>query len=184
MWHKKQRDQDPAAPPGKRLRDNLVDLYASGEIAGDRAQSLMDDAGDYARAMGSDEFQDLRGAKGPGSAKNKDRDLRRRLLKRSHWPRIYLAELRCYSVRQKRLIPQRVAFLLPHEIIGLLADIGDHNVMCQHGALDAWNEKKHGEIMAALQTPFLYPSPCGEMGSPLVGIGSTRWTCGVFPSQA
>ena len=52
-------------------------------------------------------------------------------------------------MRQKRLIPQRVAFLLPHEIIGLLADIGDHNVMCQHGALDAWNEKKHGEIMAA-----------------------------------
>ena len=41
MWHKKHRAQDPDAPPAKRLRDNLVDLFASGEVAGERAQSLL-----------------------------------------------------------------------------------------------------------------------------------------------
>ena len=64
MWHKKHRPTDPEAPPGKRrLRDNLVDLYASGEVAGERAQSLLDDAGDFARSLGSDELQDLRGGR-------------------------------------------------------------------------------------------------------------------------
>ena len=139
-----------------------MDLYASGEIAGDRAQSLLDDAGDYARAMGSDDFQDLAGARGTGSEKNKDRDLRRRLLRRSHWPPVYVADIRCYSVRQKRLLPQRVAFLLPHELIGVLSDIGDVNVFCLHGALDTWNEQRHGEVMAALQTPFVSVSLMGR----------------------
>ena len=69
----------PPGPPGKRLRNNLVDLFASGEVAGERAQSLLDDASDFARAMGSDEFQDLSGGRGQGSEKNKDRDLRRKL---------------------------------------------------------------------------------------------------------
>ena len=71
MWHKKHRQQDAEAPPGKRLRDDPVDLYASGKVAGDRAQSLLD-AGDFARAMGSNELQDLRGRRSAGSEKNKD----------------------------------------------------------------------------------------------------------------
>ena len=69
MWHKKHRDHDPDAPPGKRLRENLTDLYSSGEVPGERAQSLLDDAGDFARSMGSDELQDLRGKRTAGSSK-------------------------------------------------------------------------------------------------------------------
>ena len=92
-----------------------MDLYASGEIAGDRAQSLFDDAGDFARAMGSDDMQDLRGRRTAGSEKNKDRDLRRRLLKRSWWPPVYLAHVRCYSLKTKQLLPKRIGLLLHHE---------------------------------------------------------------------
>ena len=146
MWHKKHRPQDPQAPPGKRLRDNLVDLYASGEVSGDRAQSLFDDAADFSRAMGSDEFQELRGGAGPGSAKNKERDLRRKLLKRSNWPAVYEAEVRCWSVSQKALVPQKIALLLPHEIVGCLSEVGNLTVLQQHGALDGWNARKHADI--------------------------------------
>ena len=162
MWHKKHRQQDAEAPPGKRLRDNLVDLYASGEVAGDRAQSLLDDAGDFARAMGSDELQDLRGSRSAGSEKNKDRDLRRRLLKRSRWPPIYLAPVRCWSVSQKELIPMRVAVLLPHEVIGVLSEVSDLTVLQQHTALDGTNQDRHTHILQQLGHPFISISLWGD----------------------
>ena len=75
MWQKTQRDQDNEAPAGKRLRDNLVDLYAGGDIPGDRAQSLLEDAGAFAEELGRHELQDLRAHKWPGSARNVNRDL-------------------------------------------------------------------------------------------------------------
>ena len=83
MWHKRHRSVDAEAPPGKRLRDNVVDLYAIGSIPGERAQSLLEDAGAFAAEMGRPEMQDLRAHQGSGSSKNVDRDLRVRLLKRS-----------------------------------------------------------------------------------------------------
>ena len=85
MWHKRHRSVDNEAPAGKRLRDNLVDLYASGDIPGERAQSLLEDAGAFASEMGRPEMQDLRAHEGAGSSKNVDRDLRVRLLKRSRF---------------------------------------------------------------------------------------------------
>ena len=85
MWHKRQRSVDAEAPPGKRLRDNVVELYASGGIPGGRAQSILEDAGAFAAEMGRHEMQDLRAHKGPGSSKNVDRDLRVKLLKRSRF---------------------------------------------------------------------------------------------------
>ena len=96
MWHKKHRQDDPQAFSGKRLKENLTDLYASGEIAGERAQSLFDDAGDFARSLGSSDMQSLRGKRTAGSSKNKDRDPHRCLLKQSHWPPLYVADVgRC-----------------------------------------------------------------------------------------
>ena len=162
MWHKKHRSSDPEAPPGKRLRDNLVDLYASGEVAGERAQSLLDDAGDFARAMGSDELQDLKGKRTQGSSKNQERDLRRRLLRRSKWPPIYVAEVRCYSVKNKQETQQKVAFLLPHEVLGVLSEIGDLETMQQAGALDGHNAQRHQSIVEKLGAPFMSVSLWGD----------------------
>ena len=162
MWHKKHRQDDPQAPPGKRLKENLTDLYASGEIAGERAQSLLDDAGDFARSLGSSDMQDLRGKRTAGSSKNKDRDLRRRLLKRSHWPPMYVAEVRCYSRKEKEVAPRRVALLLPHEVVGVLAETGDPNIICAHAALDPWNEERHAQIERGLGAPFMSISLWGD----------------------
>ena len=162
MWQKKRRVVDPEAPPAKRLRDNLVDLYASGGIAGDRAQSLMQDAGDFALSLGSAEFQDLRGSQAPGAGRNQDRDLRRKLLKRSKWPPVYVEEVRCWCVKTKSLVPKKVALLLPHELIGVLAEVGSVEVMQQTHSLDATNLARHREIAAALEGPFISLSLWGD----------------------
>ena len=60
MWHKRHRPEDAEAPAGKRLRDNLADLYAGGQIPGERAQSLLEDAGAFAEQCGRHELQDVR----------------------------------------------------------------------------------------------------------------------------
>ena len=60
MFHKRHREQDPEALAAKRLRDNLIDLYGSGTVTGERAQSLLEDAGAFAQEVGHDDFQDLR----------------------------------------------------------------------------------------------------------------------------
>ena len=162
MWHKRHRSQDPEAPPGKRLRDNLVDLYASGDIPGDRAQSLLDDAGEFARSLGSGDLQELRGGTAPGSAKNRERDLRRRLLRTSKWPPLYLEEVRFWSVKEKAIVNRRLAFLLPHEVLAVLAEVGSPDVLCQSGGLDATNRAKHGQIRDALQGPLVSLSLWGD----------------------
>ena len=159
MWHKRHRSQDPNAPAGKRLRDNIADLYSSGEIAGDRAQSLFDDAGEFANELGSAEMQDMRSS---GTSKNQNRDLRRRLLRRSNWPPMYVQEVRSWSVKQKEVVRQKLAILLPHEIIAALAQVGDPEVLCQEQGLDTWNLKKHQEISEKLQQPFVSLSLWGD----------------------
>ena len=163
MWHKKHRAQDPEAPPGKRLRDNIVDLYASGEVPGERAHALLNDAGDFARSLGSGDLQDLRGTRTPGTSKNQQRrDLRRRLLKGSRWPPVYIAEVRCWSVRDKQLQPKKVAFLLPHEVVGVLSEVSDVDVLFQHSALDGRNQAKYTDISQQLQAPFVCLSLWGD----------------------
>ena len=161
MWHKRHRQDDPLAPPGKRLRDNIADLYSSGEAAGDRAQSQLDDAGQFADSMGSHELQDLRTARAEG--KNKDRDLRRQLLGRSRWPSVYLATVGTWSQKQKLEVPQRIGLLLPHEIVAVLSEIGSPAVLCQSGGLDATNLKKHQKILESLQQEFMSISLWGDI---------------------
>ena len=162
MWHKRHRPEDVEAPAGQRLRQNLTDLFASGDVAGSRAQSLLNDAGEFADSLGSHEMQDLRGSRGQGSSKNQARDLQRRLLRRSHWPPLYLQEVRCWSLKEKMEVRQKVAMLLPHEILHVLASVGDEAVLCQSGGLDGWNQQKHREILQSIQSPFVSVSLWGD----------------------
>ena len=162
MWHKRHRSRDSDAPAGKRLRDNLVDLYASGSIPGDRAQSLLDDAGAFADELGHHEMQDLRAPTGQGSVKNRDRDLRAKLLRRSQWPPVYIATIRCWSVKTKELVPRKVAFLLPHEVLGVLEEAGKSEVLTEIAGLDSTNLKRHDAILGKLGMPFVSLSLWGD----------------------
>ena len=95
-----------------------MDLYAGGDVPGDRAQSLLEDAGTFAPECGRHELQDLRAHGSAGSSRNMSKDLRRRLLKTSAWPPVYLEQIRFWSIKQKCLVLKKVAILLPHEILG------------------------------------------------------------------
>ena len=94
MFSKTARPCDASAvPPAKRLRRNLVDLYASNELSATRAQELIDDAAD----AGVEDCQSLRRrnrATTTSKKKNCARDLRARLLRGCRWPRTYEAQIR------------------------------------------------------------------------------------------
>ena len=162
MYHKRHRARDSEAPPGKRLRDNLVDLYGSGAVTGERAQTLLEDAGALAQEAGTDDFQDLRAHTSAGSMKNIDRDLRVRLLKRSRWPPVYIEEVNCWSVSQKVVVKKKLAFLLPHELVGVFSEAGEKAALVSTAGLDSTNLKRHKQILEKLGTPFVSLSLWGD----------------------
>ena len=127
MWHKRQRDIDPEAPAGKRLRDNILDLYGSGELAADRTQDLLEDAAAFAHEAGRDDMQDLRRRTSAGSER----------------------EVRMWNTKEKVMGKSKVCLLLPHEILHCLAEIGDFEVLTDATGLDAANRERHGAILQA-----------------------------------
>ena len=162
MWHKRHRQQDTEAPPGKRLRDNIAELFSSGAVPGDRAQSLLDDASAFAREVHRPDMQELRGRTSPGSVRNKARDLRTRLLQRSQWPPFYVQEMRFWSPKQKEMVVKKVAMLLPHEIVDTLAQAGEPDVLVELEGLDEVNKKHHRMISEFMQKPFVSLSLWGD----------------------
>ena len=58
MWQKRQHNRDEEAPPAKRLKDNIIDLYGSGDVPADRAQELLEDAGALTQSLGSGDLQE------------------------------------------------------------------------------------------------------------------------------
>ena len=98
----------------------------------------------------------------PGSAKNIDRDLRVRLLKRSKWPPVYIEEVQVWSVAKKEVQKKKLAFLLPHEIVGVLAEAGEKEALVATSGLDKTNLSRHKMLMEKLGTPFVSLSLWGD----------------------
>ena len=180
MWHKRHREVDEEAPAGKILRDNLVDLYGSGAFPGNRTQSLLDDAGAFATEVGRPDMQELRAHKSCGSVRNVARDLRVRLLKRSRWPPLYFQEVRVWCPRANTSVPQPLAFLLPHELVGTIGRVGDPAVMLDSAGLDETNLKKHRAVFERLGEPFMSLSLWGD-GVPYSWDRKCRLVDTVFP---
>jgi hypothetical protein len=97
----------------KRLRENLIDLYASNIVSADRAGSLLQDA----QAAGAANVKDLAST---GSAKNRSRNLRAKLLKRSQWPGLYYARVRLFNPQKQKVLKSWLPMFLPHELIASL----------------------------------------------------------------
>lgn len=127
MFHRKTREfESEADPPEKRLRHNLAELYLDNQVSADRAISLFTDA----HVAGARYVGDLT-SKRPYSRLNRktkqprypnaQRDLLRRLMKRSHWPPVYHAKVRVFDTKEQKETTQTLAMILPHEIIWALA---------------------------------------------------------------
>ena len=78
-------------PAAKRLRANIADLTLSNQISGQRAQSLINDA----HSAGVGGFRDLSGT----VDRNSRRNITRKLLKGSKWPKRYEALIRAKNAK-------------------------------------------------------------------------------------
>ena len=115
MFRKRGKAYDEATiPKDKRLRRNLADLYLSNDVSAARAQSL------FADAVGAkvSNCADL-AAVGDGGRipNNMARDLKRRLLKGSKWPKPYVASVRTWNDKTEKEVVSKIPILLPHEIV-------------------------------------------------------------------
>lgn len=129
MLSRHQRSYDAAVvPAGQRLRENLQDLYASNLVPGNRVQELVND-GD---AAGAGHLRDLTGPLG----KNAARHLRSKFLKNSQWPSRYTAKIRTWNVKRQEVEQSDVSFLLPHEFIATLVQVGDPERLYETRGLD------------------------------------------------
>ena len=89
MLSKRAKGYDPSEVPAhKRLRKNLADTFLSNEISGRKAQELFNDA----QAAGAADVQDLAGRS--AVAPNAGRNLKRKLVRYTKWPKIYTGEVR------------------------------------------------------------------------------------------
>ena len=154
MWHKRHRDKDVEVPPGKRLRGNTLDLYGTGQLGAERCQDLIEDAGALAQSLGSSDMADLR-RRGQGSERgerNVARDLRRKLLKTSHW---HICTVRMWMPKKQEMSLEKMAFLLPREPLHRLKTIGSTEALTESRGLDAPKLKRHAVIREAIGGPFI-----------------------------
>ena len=75
---------------------------------------------------------------------------------------MYIHEVRCYNRKKKEMVVEKVAVMLPHEIIGVIAEVSTPEVFCQHGALDTWNQEKHRQVFERVGVPFVSVSLWGD----------------------
>ena len=139
MFSKRPLPQREALPGPKRLRANVEDLFLSAEVSGQRAQTVFEDAAwhdpsceEYARAGASGR---LRG--------NIARDLRRKMMKhKKNWFPPYIATIRAWNPKTKRLCRTEAAFMLPHELISSLLYFNEAERLCSTEGL-AYTSKQH-----------------------------------------
>ena len=79
-----------------------------------------------------------------------------------HWPPLNVQQVRAWSVKTKEEVLQPVAILLPHEVLGVIAAISNHDVLFQNEGLDPTNMAKHAQIYESLQEPFVSLSLWGD----------------------
>ena len=95
----------------QRFRLNIGDLFLGNDVSGSRARSIYRDA----NAAGTRGVADV--AAGSENSPRAHRDLLRRLLRTSQWPKLYEASIRVYNKRSQQVERAKVPMLLPHVIM-------------------------------------------------------------------
>lgn len=120
--------------PSRRFRHNMVDLFLSTGISGERAESLFRDA----RAASTKHVSDLVGA---GIEKvhkgNAHRDLLRKLKKTAvGWPPLYYANIRTFDTKCQKEVTSKLPFYLPHELLASMLATNDLHVLLETKGLN------------------------------------------------
>lgn len=134
-------------PAAKRFRRNVGDLFLGNQVSGQRTMSLLEDA----VAAGTKNIGDLLGNTSSSSAinaqekwkdKNAGRDLKRRLLKKSLWPRSYIFELPVWDKEKQCATKAKISMMLIHELIFQLMKTNDKDQLLNQPNLGC-NGSKH-----------------------------------------
>ena len=108
-------------PEQKRFRVDALDLYLSGDLSGKRAERLFR----HAELAGTAHISDVGK---PEGSKNSHRDLLRKALQNSLWPKTYETEVRGWNPKSGTVEPMMLAYYLPHEMM--------HAMLLVNGAED------------------------------------------------
>ena len=101
-------------PAAKRFRANLRDLFLTNQLSGIRMCHLLQDAA-AAGTQGLDDLADI------GATNHGARDLRRRFLRGTQWPKPYNAQVRVWYPALHREGTCSLPIMLPHEIVDAIA---------------------------------------------------------------
>ena len=122
MLSKHSLPYDPQqVPDAKRFRHNASDLFLTNTVSAKRAASLFADA----ELAGTEHVADLGKIGARAGSRNNHRDLLRRLVKKSKWPKLYFAPVRVWNRRTQAEEIQQVPALLPHEVFADIAGQSD-----------------------------------------------------------
>lgn len=157
MLSKHSLPYDPQqVPDAKRFRHNASDLFLTNTVSAKRAASLFADA----ELAGTEHVADLGKIGARAGSRNNHRDLLRRLVKKSKWPKLYFAPVRVWNRRTQAEEIQQVPVLLPHEVF---ADIAGQSDIEKFASRENLTECARAHLLATEQT--LGPGP------PIVSVG-------------
>ena len=116
MINKNKRRREPEGR--ERLTANFRDLVANNTVSANRLVEIARDI----NHLDAPSFPEI-GRTRDGD-RNAARNLRKSFLKRSMWPPIYWAQVRCKDVKSGKIELEWMAFWLPHEIVAKLIKVG------------------------------------------------------------
>ena len=114
MFGKKRRFVDDAQSPGRKLRSNLVDLYAEGRVGANRLTSLLNDAGQA--GVAGCKVRRLWGKKNVRAQR-----VQSTLTKSSGWPGFVELDVP-FLEKDGTVQPEKTAFLWPHLVLRSLLE--------------------------------------------------------------
>ena len=126
-------------PAAKRLRANLADLATSNLISGQRTQDLFNDAD----AAGAANVRDMKGSSGQHARRN----VLRKLLKGSKWPKSYTAKIRVRDPKTEAVNEVPMDMLLVHEVVDELFKYNDRSKLLETAGMEP-RTKAHLDTVA------------------------------------
>ena len=119
-------------PPAKRLRMGLENRFASNQLSAIATQQLLVDG-----AVAGSSRECALVTRKVSSDKNIARDLTRRLLQNTRWPKPYICGARVWDTKaaEGKMEP-KMSVLLPHEVVAKLLESGDSSVLLQREGMD------------------------------------------------
>ena len=133
MFHNKKSGDNIFESPTKRLRQHVHTLFLDNKLSGQETQLLENQ-------IGACHVQGFKEHAGPSVnvSKKAARDMLRRCLKGTKWPKIYTAEVRIWDAKLQVEKYAKVALLLPHELLHVLGTMNSAETLTQlDGAVES-----------------------------------------------